>query len=178
MRSLTGKVAWVTGAGTGIGEAAAVALAKEGMTVVLTGRRAAMLEAVAERINAAGPGTALVRAADLTKSEAVEAVADALKGVDIPVMVKNPVNPDLELWIGALERLNRAGIRTMAAIHRGLHFQQIDRRGIEFRRNSQSSSWRQQSLAFFVRRKAPFCHQLFLATSRAKIQRRCGQTAG
>ena len=49
----------------------------------------------------------------------VQEVADALKGVDIPVMVKNPVNPDLELWIGALERLNRAGIRTMAAIHRG-----------------------------------------------------------
>jgi chorismate mutase len=42
-----------------------------------------------------------------------------LKGVDIPVMVKNPVNPDLELWIGALERLNKAGIKKMAAIHRG-----------------------------------------------------------
>lgn len=49
----------------------------------------------------------------------VQEVADALKGVNIPVMVKNPVNPDLELWIGALERLSRAGITTMAAIHRG-----------------------------------------------------------
>jgi len=49
----------------------------------------------------------------------VQEIADALRGVDIPVMVKNPVNPDLELWIGALERLNRAGIRKMAAIHRG-----------------------------------------------------------
>jgi chorismate mutase len=49
----------------------------------------------------------------------VQEVADALKGVDIPVMVKNPVNPDLELWIGALERLSRAGITKMAAIHRG-----------------------------------------------------------
>src|SRR5258708_20820626 len=49
----------------------------------------------------------------------VQEVADALKGVDVPVMVKNPVNPDLELWIGALERLNRAGITKMAAIHRG-----------------------------------------------------------
>lgn len=49
----------------------------------------------------------------------VQEVADALKGVDIPVMVKNPVNPDLELWIGALERLNRAGINKLAAIHRG-----------------------------------------------------------
>lgn len=49
----------------------------------------------------------------------VQEVADALRGVDIPVMVKNPVNPDLELWIGALERLHRAGINTLAAIHRG-----------------------------------------------------------
>ena len=49
---------------------------------------------------------------------AVQEVADALKGVDIPVLVKNPVNPDLELWIGALERLNVAGIRRLGAIHR------------------------------------------------------------
>lgn len=49
----------------------------------------------------------------------VQEIADALKGVDIPVMVKNPVNPDLELWIGALERLNKAGIVKLAAIHRG-----------------------------------------------------------
>ena len=50
---------------------------------------------------------------------AVQEVADALKGVDIPVLVKNPVNPYLELWIGALERLNVAGIRRLGAIHRG-----------------------------------------------------------
>ena len=50
---------------------------------------------------------------------AVQALADALKGVDVPVLVKNPVNPDLELWIGALERINGAGIRRMGAIHRG-----------------------------------------------------------
>jgi len=49
----------------------------------------------------------------------VQEVADALRGVDIPVMVKNPVNPDLELWVGALERLNKAGISKLAAIHRG-----------------------------------------------------------
>ena len=49
----------------------------------------------------------------------VQEVADALKGVDIPVMVKNPINPDVELWLGALERLNKAGITKMAAIHRG-----------------------------------------------------------
>ena len=50
---------------------------------------------------------------------AVQEIADALKGVDIPVLVKNPVNPDLELWIGALERINQAGIKKLAAIHRG-----------------------------------------------------------
>ncbi len=49
----------------------------------------------------------------------VQEIADALIGVDIPVMVKNPVNPDLQLWIGALERLNKAGIKKLAAIHRG-----------------------------------------------------------
>ena len=49
----------------------------------------------------------------------VQALADALKGIDIPVMVKNPINPDLDLWIGALERLNQAGITKLAAIHRG-----------------------------------------------------------
>lgn len=50
---------------------------------------------------------------------AMQALADSLKGVDVPVLVKNPVNPDLELWIGALERLNAAGIRRLGAIHRG-----------------------------------------------------------
>ncbi|MBQ4277915.1 MAG: bifunctional 3-deoxy-7-phosphoheptulonate synthase/chorismate mutase type II [Bacteroidaceae bacterium] len=50
---------------------------------------------------------------------AVQALADALKGVDVPVLVKNPVNPDLELWIGALERINGAGIHRLGAIHRG-----------------------------------------------------------
>jgi chorismate mutase len=49
----------------------------------------------------------------------VQEIADALKGVDVPVMVKNPVNPDLQLWIGALERINNAGINKLAAIHRG-----------------------------------------------------------
>lgn len=49
----------------------------------------------------------------------VQEVADALKGVDIPVLVKNPINPDLELWIGGLERINKAGITRLGAIHRG-----------------------------------------------------------
>lgn len=49
----------------------------------------------------------------------VQDIADALLGVDIPVMIKNPVNPDLSLWMGALERINNAGINKLAAIHRG-----------------------------------------------------------
>lgn len=50
---------------------------------------------------------------------AVQALADSLKGVDIPVLIKNPVNPDLELWIGAFERIYGAGVRRLGAIHRG-----------------------------------------------------------
>ena len=50
---------------------------------------------------------------------AMQDIADALCGVDIPVLVKNPVNPDLELWIGAMERLYNAGVTRLGAIHRG-----------------------------------------------------------
>lgn len=50
---------------------------------------------------------------------AVQEVADALAGSDIPVLIKNPVNPDLELWIGAIERLYRAGVKKLGVIHRG-----------------------------------------------------------
>ena len=49
----------------------------------------------------------------------MQEIADALEGTDIPVLVKNPVNPDIDLWVGALERLNRAGIRKLGVIHRG-----------------------------------------------------------
>jgi len=51
----------------------------------------------------------------------VQEIAEALSGVDIPVMVKNPIHPDMGLWIGALERINRAGITKLAAVHRGFH---------------------------------------------------------
>lgn len=50
---------------------------------------------------------------------AMQALADSMKGIENPVFVKNPVNPDLELWIGGMERINRAGVKHMAAIHRG-----------------------------------------------------------
>lgn len=50
---------------------------------------------------------------------AIQEIADALKGLDIPVFVKNPINPDTELWIGAIERIKNGGITKIAAIHRG-----------------------------------------------------------
>ena len=50
---------------------------------------------------------------------AVQEIANALSGVDIPVLIKNPINPDVELWIGAIERMNRAGITRIGVIHRG-----------------------------------------------------------
>ncbi len=50
---------------------------------------------------------------------AVQELADAIKGVDIPIFIKNPINPDLELWIGAVERIRSAGITQLAVIHRG-----------------------------------------------------------
>jgi chorismate mutase len=52
----------------------------------------------------------------------VQEIAEALKGVDIPVFVKNPVNADLSLWIGALERMYAAGIQRLVAIHRGFSY--------------------------------------------------------
>lgn len=53
---------------------------------------------------------------------AVQEVADALKGVDIPVLLKNPINPDLALWLGGMERLQNAGLTRLGAIHRGFSF--------------------------------------------------------
>src|SRR3954470_15634413 len=74
MAALTGKIAWVTGAGSGIGQAAAIALAKEGATVVLTGRRKEPLEETAATIKKAG-GKAVVKPADLMKAAAVGRIA-------------------------------------------------------------------------------------------------------
>jgi chorismate mutase len=51
----------------------------------------------------------------------VQEIADVLKGVHIPVMIKNPIHADLQLWIGAIERIYNSGIRDLAAIHRGFH---------------------------------------------------------
>jgi NADP-dependent 3-hydroxy acid dehydrogenase YdfG len=88
MPKLAGKVAWVTGAGSGIGEAAALALADEGATIVLTGRRREPLERVADRIREDG-GTAHVQPADLMQSPQVQKIGafikDALGRLDILV---------------------------------------------------------------------------------------------
>jgi NADP-dependent 3-hydroxy acid dehydrogenase YdfG len=79
MGHLAGKVAWVTGAGSGIGEAAALALAEEGAAVVLTGRRPAPLDDVAGRIKARG-GAAHAQPGDLMQPRSVQAIASFIEG--------------------------------------------------------------------------------------------------
>ena len=61
---------------------------------------------------------------------AVQEIADALRGVDVPVLVKNPINPDLSLWMGSIERLSKVGVKEIGAIHRG-----FSNRGEKFYRN-------------------------------------------
>ena len=51
----------------------------------------------------------------------VQEIAEALRGVDIPIFVKNPIHPELGLWLGAFERLNKVGVKQLAAIHRGFY---------------------------------------------------------
>lgn len=68
---------------------------------------------------AAGVDILWVGARTTVNPFSVQEIADALEGQDIPVLVKNPINPDLQLWIGALERIHQAGITKLAAIHRG-----------------------------------------------------------
>lgn len=72
-----------------------------------------------EEALAAGVDILWVGARSTVNPFTVQEIADALRGVDIPVMVKNPINPDVALWCGALERINNAGIKKLAAIHRG-----------------------------------------------------------
>ncbi|MFD1628353.1 chorismate mutase [Pseudopedobacter beijingensis] len=72
-----------------------------------------------EEALAAGVDILWIGARSTVNPFTVQEIADALQGVDVPVLVKNPINPDLSLWIGALERINRAGITKLAAIHRG-----------------------------------------------------------
>ena len=67
----------------------------------------------------AGVDVLWIGARTVTNPFAMQELADALRGTDMPVLVKNPVNPDLELWIGAIQRLWNAGLRNIGVIHRG-----------------------------------------------------------
>ena len=81
--------------------------------------------ATAEHVRAAldyGVDILWIGARTAVDSFAVQSVANALKGEDIPVLVKNPVNPELDLWQGALKRVNLAGIKRLGAIHRGFSY--------------------------------------------------------
>ena len=87
-----------------------------------TGLRVAVEVARAEHVAAClehGMDMLWIGARSVVNPFTVQEIADALSGVDIPVLVKNPIVPDISLWIGALERLNAVGIRKLAAVHRG-----------------------------------------------------------
>ena len=87
-------------------------------TGMLVATEVATAEHVAEAVSA-GMDILWIGARTAANPFAMQELADALKGIDIPVLVKNPVNPDLELWIGALERLVNAGISNIGVILRG-----------------------------------------------------------
>jgi NADP-dependent 3-hydroxy acid dehydrogenase YdfG len=109
MQDLRGKVAWVTG--TGIGEAGALALAREGAVVLLTGRRREPLEAVVARIKAEG-GTALARPADMSKAAAVQKVVDGIRTEQgrLDILVNNAgINIPNRSW----QQLEAEGIDTV-----------------------------------------------------------------
>ena len=89
--------------------------AQTGMKVTTEVANARHVEAALK----AGIDILWIGARTTTSPFAVQEVADALRGTDIPVLVKNPINAELELWIGAFERLAGAGIKRLAAIHRG-----------------------------------------------------------
>lgn len=74
-----------------------------------------------EKAVAAGIDILWIGARTASNPFSVEQMAQALKGMDIPILIKNPVNPDLELWIGTIERFYRAGITKLAAVHRGFY---------------------------------------------------------
>ncbi len=87
-------------------------------TGMLTATEVANVKHVYEALKA-GVDILWIGARTTVNPFAVQEIADALQGVDIPIMIKNPINPDVELWIGAMERISKAGITKIAAIHRG-----------------------------------------------------------
>lgn len=103
----------------GVGEMCFAWLARvKRETGMLTAVEVATAQHVALAL-AAGVDILWVGARTSTNPFAVQDIADALRGTDAAVLVKNPMNPDLELWIGALERISNAGIKRLGAIHRG-----------------------------------------------------------
>lgn len=107
------------GAFEGMGEQALVWLQRVQKE---TGLRTTVEVATAEHVELAlkyGVDVLWIGARTTVNPFSVQEIADVLQGVDIPVLIKNPVNPDVHLWVGALERVNRAGIKKLAAIHRG-----------------------------------------------------------
>ena len=113
MDGLQGKVAWVTGAGSGIGESAALKLAEAGVVTVLTGRREAPLSDVAGRVRAAG-GTAHVRPADLAKADQVRAAAGWI-GKDVGRLDILVSNAGGNITERAWSRLSPAGVDELIA---------------------------------------------------------------
>ena len=94
----------------------------------------------------------------------VQEIADALKGTDVPVLVKNPINPDLSLWLGAIERINAVGVTKLGAIHRGFgSFQKTQFRNVP--------AWR---LPIELKSKFPemplFCDPSHIGGNREMIQ--------
>ncbi len=87
-------------------------------TGLMTGTEVANAQHVEECLKA-GVDVMWIGARSTASPFVVQEIADALKGTDQIIMVKNPVNPDVQLWVGALERLNQAGLKNLVAIHRG-----------------------------------------------------------
>jgi chorismate mutase len=103
----------------GIGDAALPWLARAGREF---GMRTATEVATAAHVEAAlrhGIDLLWIGARTTVNPFSVQQIADALRGVTVPVLVKNPTSPDLPLWTGALERISRAGVRALGVIHRG-----------------------------------------------------------
>lgn len=103
----------------GIGDAALPWLVKVGHQF---GMKTATEVATADHVEVAlkhGVDLLWIGARTTVSPFSVQEIADALRGVTVPVLVKNPTSPDLGLWLGALERVNRAGVRKLGVIHRG-----------------------------------------------------------
>ncbi|MBI1268089.1 MAG: 3-deoxy-7-phosphoheptulonate synthase [Cryomorphaceae bacterium] len=103
----------------GIGEPALQWLVEAGRNANLPVTTEVANSAHVEAALKAGVDVLWVGARTTVNPFSVQEIADALKGVDIPVIVKNPINPDLQLWLGAIERFSLSGITKLMAMHRG-----------------------------------------------------------